>query len=115
MFKKFYILCCVILVLAVVFSTVVIAQESELLGNAQIIYPWGQISIAGQNTVMADKPYKIGVTVPHVKSSFWINSAYGMFIEAEKSGCESLTFLAAKGYDDLATQISQTENLVQLG
>jgi len=115
MFKRCFMFYFVILALIVLFSIIVVAQNNELLGRAQIIYPWGQISIADQNTVMADKPYKIGVTVPHVKSSFWINSAYGMFIEAEKSGCESLTFLAAKGYDDLATQISQTENLVELG
>lgn len=115
MFKRFFIFYCVILVLAVFFSTIVVAQENELLGKAQIIYPWGQISVAEQYTVMADKPYKIGVSVPHLKSSYFVNNAYGIFKEAEKSGCKSVTFLAAKGYDDLETQISQTENLVELG
>lgn len=115
MIKRLFIFFCIILALTLIFSSVVIAQENESLGYAQIVYQWGEISVEEQFSVMADRPYKIGVSVPHCKSSFWINNAYGIFEEAEKTGCKSVTFLAAKGYDDLSTQISQVENLVELG
>lgn len=106
-----------IMIFVLIISITSIAKEqiSESFGIAQVIYPWGDISFEEQKTVLANNPYKIGVSVPHLKSAVWISMANGIFLEAEKSGCESVTFLAAKGYDDLDTQINQTENLIELG
>lgn len=112
--KKLIMICC-FFTTCLILAITSVAQENDSLGKARIIYPWGEIAVEEQYSTMADKPYKIGVTVPHLKSSYFVNNGYGIFYEAEKSGCGSVTFLAAQGYDDLDTQINQTENLIELG
>jgi len=79
--------------------------------KADVIYYWGERRVEDWPTPKAKKPYTIGISVPHLKSPYWVNQCYGMLDEAGKLGVKAIV-VAAKGYDDLATQISQVENLI---
>lgn len=62
----------------------------------------------------ADKPYKIGVSFPHLKDPYWLAVDYGIIDEARKLGV-GIDLVAANGYNDLTGQINQVENLANRG
>lgn len=91
------------------------AEEKWYPFEVESVYPWGDTIVEDFNPPKkASRPYKLGVSVIHLKDPYYVNMAYGLVSEAESLGCE-LKLLAAGGYDDLPTQISQVENLVQVG
>ncbi|MGD8428939.1 MAG: TMAO reductase system periplasmic protein TorT [Ectothiorhodospiraceae bacterium] len=61
-----------------------------------------------------DKPYKIGVSFPHLKDPYWLAVNYGIIDEARKLGV-GVELVAAQGYEDITGQISQVENLRNRG
>ena len=79
------------------------------------IYKWGDTLVEDFTPPQkANKPYKLGVSLPLIKNPYWVNIAYGITSEVSALGCEA-KILAAASYDDLPTQINQIENLVQSG
>lgn len=62
----------------------------------------------------AKKPYRIGVSFPHLKDPYWLAVDYGIIDEARKLGV-GIDLVAAQGYKDLTGQISQVENLNNRG
>jgi TMAO reductase system protein TorT len=91
-------------------STAVIAAE-DMGVMSEVIYYWGERKFMQLPRPEAKKSYTIGISVPHLKSPYWVNNAYGFISEAEKLGVKTI-LVAAKGYDDLSTQINQFENLM---
>ncbi|MCS4504932.1 Periplasmic protein TorT [wastewater metagenome] len=61
-----------------------------------------------------DKPYRIGVSFPHLKDPYWLAVNYGIIDEARKLGV-GIDLVAAQGYEDITGQISQVENLRNRG
>ncbi|MBW2059205.1 MAG: substrate-binding domain-containing protein [Deltaproteobacteria bacterium] len=83
--------------------------------EVEAIYKWGDTVIEDFSPPeKANRPYRLGISLPLIKNPYWVNIAYGVWSEAKSLGCET-TILAAASYDDLPTQISQIENLVQRG
>jgi ABC-type sugar transport system substrate-binding protein len=64
--------------------------------------------------VTADSAYKIGVQLPDIKDPFFLALLYGYYSEADRLGVE-LTLLESGGYGNIDTQISQVEDLIQMG
>ena len=62
----------------------------------------------------ANKPYKLGVLFPHLKDPWWLGCAYGLWEDCKRLGLYA-TLLDAGGYDNLAKQISQLEDLASQG
>lgn len=62
----------------------------------------------------AEKPWKICVSLPHMKDSFFLAADYGLSEEAKRLGVQ-LQVMDAGGYNQLSTQISQIENCVAGG
>jgi periplasmic protein TorT len=62
----------------------------------------------------ATKPWKICVSFPHMKDSYWLAADFGAVKEAEALGV-GLQLVEAGGYTNLNTQISQIENCVSGG
>ncbi len=54
--------------------------------------------------------YKIGVLFPFLASPFWVNEAYGILDQAKKLNVD-VVWLSADGYDNIAKQNSQIEDL----
>ena len=81
---------------------------------AENIYPWGSRLWEPWQRVKPKKPLTIGVSIPSLGSPYFVNQAYGYLSEAKATGV-GITILAAKGYDDLAGQVNQIENLIQKG
>lgn len=65
-------------------------------------------------TEKASKPWKICVSLPHMKDPFFLAMNYGMLEEAKLLGVQVQT-LDAGGYTQLANQISQVEDCVAGG
>ena len=83
--------------------------------EVESIYKWGDTVIEDFSPPKkANRPYKLGISLPLIKNPYWVNIAYGVWSEGKSLGCET-TILAAASYDDLPTQINQIENLVQRG
>lgn len=57
----------------------------------------------------ASQPWKICVSFPHMKDTFWLAANYGVIEEAKRLGVR-LQVLDAGGYTQLSNQISQIEN-----
>jgi ABC-type sugar transport system substrate-binding protein len=57
------------------------------------------------------KPYRIGVSIPHLANPHYVGQAYGYIDEAQNLGAQ-VTLLEAGGYEHLDKQISQVEDLV---
>jgi ABC-type sugar transport system substrate-binding protein len=57
------------------------------------------------------KPYRIGVSIPHLSNPHYVGQAYGYIDEAQNLGAQ-VTLLEAGGYEHLDKQISQIEDLV---
>jgi ABC-type sugar transport system substrate-binding protein len=57
------------------------------------------------------RPYRIGVTIPHLANPHYVGQAYGYIDEAQALGAQ-VTLLEAGGYEHLDKQISQMEDLV---
>ncbi len=62
----------------------------------------------------ADRPYRIGVSFPHLRDPYWLAVNYGVIDQARELGIE-VELVAAEGYDDITGQIRQVENLVNRG
>jgi len=104
-----------VLMIAVSFIFLVVpkmaAADDGLSVPAEVIYYWGERKIERLKPPKAKGDYTIGISVPHLKSPYWVNNAYGFISQAKKLGVKTI-LVAAKGYDDLTTQINQFENLV---
>src|SRR6185295_786849 len=57
------------------------------------------------------KPYRIGVSIPHLANPHYVGQAYGYVDEAQNLGAQ-VTLLEAGGYEHLDKQISQVEDLI---
>lgn len=78
--------------------------------------PTHDADLAGMLTATAPKgDCKIGISVPNLRDPFYIALAYGEVDEAERWGCKVVGVRDAGGYANLNDQISQIENLAQLG
>lgn len=62
----------------------------------------------------ASKPWKICVSFPHMKDSYWLGVDYGVVEEAKDLGV-SANIVEAGGYTELTNQISQIEDCVANG
>lgn len=61
-----------------------------------------------------EKSYRIGVSFPHLKDSYWLAVNYGILDQAQKMGV-SFVLKEAGGYDSLETQQNQIKELVESG
>ena len=62
----------------------------------------------------ASKPWKICVSFPHMKDSYWLGVGYGVAEESKRLGVK-MNIVEAGGYTELAKQISQIEDCVASG
>lgn len=60
------------------------------------------------------EPWRICVTVPHVKDPIWVASNYGMVAESRRLGIE-MRFSDAGGYTGLTEQVKQIEDCATQG
>jgi protein TorT len=60
------------------------------------------------------KPWKICVTVPHLKDEIWVAVNYGVTAESRRLGVD-MQFHDAGGYTEVTNQVSQIENCVSDG
>jgi protein TorT len=60
------------------------------------------------------KPWKICVTVPHLKDEIWVAVNYGTTAESRRLGVD-MQFHDAGGYTEVTNQVSQIENCVSDG
>lgn len=58
----------------------------------------------------ANKPYRIGVSFPHLKDSYWQAVNYGIIQEAKRLGV-GIKLMESGGYGELETQIKQVNTL----
>ncbi len=58
--------------------------------------------------------YRLGISIPHLKDSYWVAVSYGLITEARRLGV-GLTLVEAGGYGELDTQIEQIQTLVKSG
>ena len=63
---------------------------------------------------MAAEAWEICVSFPHMKDAYWLGVNYGVASEAERQGVK-MQLVAAGGYTELSTQISQIEDCVAAG
>jgi protein TorT len=87
------------------------AVAAEKTWQSDVVYYWGERRVIDWVRPKANKNYTIGISVPHLKSPYWVNQLYGLIDEANKLGVKTIV-TAAKGYNDLNTQINQVENLM---
>ena len=96
-------------------------ETSNYYGNYDVTTkkPWRPAtSLTGPNVEewvvpTANKPYKIGVLVPHLQDSYWLAVNYALIKEAERLGV-SLKIFSADGYNKGGVQKKQlTENMLQ--
>jgi len=59
-----------------------------------------------------ERPYRLGVCIPHLKDSYWVSINYGIMEEARRLGFQ-VELLVANGYEDLSGQIRQMRYLVR--
>ncbi|MDO8307480.1 MAG: TMAO reductase system periplasmic protein TorT [Actinomycetota bacterium] len=59
-------------------------------------------------------PWRVCVTVPHLKDPIWVAVNYGMVTEAQRLGVE-MQFLDAGGYGGLTEQVKQIEDCATQG
>jgi ABC-type sugar transport system substrate-binding protein len=57
------------------------------------------------------KPYRLGVSIPHLANPHYVGQAYGYIDEAQSLGAQ-VTLLEAGGYEHLDKQVSQVEDLI---
>lgn len=62
----------------------------------------------------AEKPWRIGIAIPHLKDPYWLAVTYGAMDEAARLGL-SAKLVAAQGYTDVTGQLNQLDNLVVEG
>ncbi|MDI6025222.1 TMAO reductase system periplasmic protein TorT [Corticibacterium sp. UT-5YL-CI-8] len=62
----------------------------------------------------AEKAWKICVSYPHLKDSYWLASNYGVIAEARRLGVQ-IQLVEAGGYTNLDKQLSQVEDCVAAG
>ena len=62
----------------------------------------------------AQKPWRIGILIPHLKDTYWLAAAYGAMDEADKLGLKA-KLIAAQGYTDVTGQLNQIDNLLVEG
>ena len=74
----------------------------------------GEMKLIDWMPPKATKPWKIGIAFTHLKDPYWITINEAMITEAKRLGIE-VHVLDAGGYDQLARQQEQVENLVSLG
>ncbi|WP_154655343.1 TMAO reductase system periplasmic protein TorT [Maridesulfovibrio hydrothermalis] len=60
----------------------------------------------------AARPYTIGISVPHIKDSYWVAVNYGIIQEAKRLGV-GIKMREAGGYNNLDKQIKQVEELIR--
>lgn len=87
-------------------STKKAGQPAKSLGEAK--------SEKWERPAKANKPYTIGVVLPHLKDPYWLAVDYGIVAEARCLGV-GIELVAAKGYDDLTGQINLAEELANRG
>ena len=59
-------------------------------------------------------PWRVCVTVPHLKDPIWVAANYGMITEAQRLGVE-MQFLDAGGYGGVTEQVRQIEDCATQG
>jgi len=113
--KKIF--CILLFVILVISFDIVLAEQSSS------DYPWvvetvnrmGEYKFGYWEPPTTLKEWRIGVSVPHFKSPLWVDFVYGIITECDRLGLKVVNVSAAKGYDDLSTQITQIEDMVTLG
>lgn len=65
--------------------------------------------------IVAEKPFKIGVTLVHLNDDFWKGIAYGIHDEAKRSGVEVVQVSVAGAYGNVREQFGQLSALKSLG
>lgn len=81
----------------------------------QITNPDGTIADATyEPPAKAQKAWRIGIAIPHLKDPYWLAVTYGAMDEAQKLGI-SAKLVAAQGYTDVTGQLNQLDNLVVEG
>lgn len=61
---------------------------------------------------LASKSYRIGVSFPHLKDSYWVAVNYGIIREASRFGV-GVTLVEAGGYGELERQVEQLRELAR--
>jgi protein TorT len=59
----------------------------------------------------AQKQWRIGILIPHLKDTYWLAAAFGAMDEAQRLGI-SAKLVPAQGYTDVTGQLNQIDNLV---
>jgi len=111
------------LIWIMVFFLLFICFDSALAEQGTDDYTWvceiidkiGDMRYGYWEPPTASKEWRIGMSVPHFKSPLWMDYAYGAMLECEKLGLKVVNISAASGYDDLATQVTQMEDMVTEG
>jgi ribose transport system substrate-binding protein len=65
--------------------------------------------------LVAQKPFKIGVTLVHLNDDFWKGIAYGMVDEAKRSNVKIVQISVAGAYGNVREQFAQLTTLKSLG
>lgn len=66
------------------------------------------------DVVAAQSRYKVAVLFPFQGIPFWVNEAYGLFDQADKSGID-LIWRSADGYENVDRQVQQLSEMKALG
>ena len=77
----------------------------------------GTITTSDYEPIAADKvtkPWRVCGLFPHVKDVLWVSANYGNVEEAKRLGIEYNLFEAG-GYNNLSTQVSQTDDCIVQG
>jgi protein TorT len=67
-----------------------------------------------QQPEKAQKPWRVGILIPHLKDTYWLAAAYGAMDEANRLGIKA-KLVAAQGYSDVTGQLNQLDNLLVEG
>lgn len=65
--------------------------------------------------LVAQKPFKLGVTLVHLNDDFWKGIAYGIVDEAKRSNVKVVQISVAGGYGNTREQFAQLNTLKTLG
>ena len=109
---------CILLFLILVISFgVALAEQDNTDYNwlCESIDKIGDMQYGNWKPPTASEEWRIGMSVPHFKSPLWMDYVYGAMTECEKLGLKVINVTAASGYDDLATQVTQMEDMVTQG
>lgn len=114
--KKLFLYCLIPIIILFNTNNIFAEQTNKDYGwECEMINRIGDMRYGNWEPPVPSKQWKVGISVPHFKSPLWIDYAYGAMMECEKLGLEVVNVTATEGYDDLATQITQIEDMVTQG